>query len=163
MAGSRCFGFSTSSSAERCPAWAKKVSTIRSRWRVAFRPRAAIQLARRSRAAAAEGGRWAEERFILKLILSLDRSLPGACRAVKPRPRARDVSAPPPPLPSQVAPGARVHARVAPREPDQRRMRPAPHRCIGVGEAVDPLPDILHAVAPVPGDLDGEPAHARVR
>src|SRR5205823_8878693 len=84
MLGSRCLAFSTSSSTERWPVCEKNVSTIRSRCRVDLSPRAAIQLARRSRAAVEIF--FGAVRFILKLILSLENSTgpragrQGACR-----------------------------------------------------------------------------------
>src|SRR5438309_1706423 len=72
MVRSRALTFSKSSSTLRCPLCEKKVSTIRSRWRVVLRPRAAIHAESRSRAVAAADLREGA-RVILILILSLDR------------------------------------------------------------------------------------------
>src|SRR5436309_15140411 len=101
MLGSRCLAFSTSSSTERWPVCEKNVSTIRSRCRVDFSPRAAIQLARRSRAAVETF--FGAVRFILKLILSLENSTgrragrQGACAGIR-------ISAQPAALPAQLPP-----------------------------------------------------------
>src|ERR1700682_3020155 len=117
MLCARCLASSTSSSTERWPVWEKKVSTIRSRCRVAFRPRDAIQLARRSRAAAAEAGLRGTARLILKLSLSLEKDSPH-------RPPDRQALCPvrssqPAALAGQLAPGVGLPAHVGPRQADQ--------------------------------------------
>src|SRR5207248_11212087 len=132
MLGSRCLAFSTSSSTERWPVCEKNVSTIRSRCRVDFSPRAAIQLARRSWAAVEIF--FGAVRFILKLILTLENST--GRRAGR---QGRADSAQPAALPAQLPPGLGLLPDVAPGETHQTRMRPLPDRGIGVLEPLDQL------------------------
>src|SRR2546430_10077808 len=125
MLGSRCLAFSTSSSTERWPVCEKNVSTIRSRCRVDFSPRAAIQLARRSWAAVEIF--FGAVRFILKLILTLENST--GRRAGR---QGRPDSAQPAALPAQLPPGLGLLPAAAPAEPHQPRIRPLPARASAV-------------------------------
>src|SRR5207237_9166349 len=133
MLGSRCLAFSTSSSTERWPVCEKKVSTIKSRCRVDFSPRAAIQLARRSWAAVTFFG---TVRFILKLILSLEKVYREA-RGPSSEVSAAVDSAQPAALPAQLPPCIGVLPDVAPGEAHKRRVRPLADRRLGVLEPLD--------------------------
>src|SRR3954464_2256044 len=146
MLGSRCLAFSTSSSTLRCPTWAKKASTIKSRCRVVLRPRAAIQVASRSRAAAAVAGlRWSAARFILILILSIETDSTGRpderqapLQRIHPRRRANPPLAPTPPGgPPNPPPRLGTRPRVVLGQPHQRGMRPLPYAAVRVVEPID--------------------------
>src|SRR5207237_5151829 len=156
MLGSRCLAFSTSSSTERWPVCEKKVSTIKSRCRVDFSPRAAIQLARRSWAAVETF--FGTVRFILKLILSLEkvyREAPGPSSEV---PATVD-SARPAALPAQLPPCIGILPDVAPGEAHQRRVRPLADRRLGVLEPLDHVRGVVRSVSAISGHFHRQRAH----
>src|SRR5262249_21401290 len=145
MLGSRAVTFSRSSSTLKWPLCEKKVSTITSRCRVALRPRAAIQAASLSRAAAADVLR-GTARFILKLILNLD--------------FRRSAEEKQPPLPAaffrHLAPLFCGHAGVGAGDPHQRIVRAAADGGVGVVEMLDQLRGVPRALRPVSRELGGD-------